>query len=843
MRACVLLLVLATASVASADVDIAIANGVKIAGTFDPGSETETFRFVAPAGAELTVTVKGRKAKGSAAVPAPRLRLYDPAQAEIAADEVVTSSSGATLTGYVLRDSGEHRVVVRSDGGLAGDYQLQVSWKVEKRRAYQEAAAAVPAEFTISLQEGAVATLTASTAADSQARPWVSRIEGGGFAQDFPQPPVATRHKVTTTEVTFTGEYTVFVTDQSGQGGGVVDLAVSVKAPKPLKKSIQLGNKDLANAGALGGLARGALIDADGGRIDIGDGGTPIDGTSVTVPAQALPNPTPIVIGTGSPIPETHEQSGAGPTILLGPEGTRFKEEITVTIPFDPALLAGGDVEDLAILTRDKKGEVSVVPGPYTVDTANGTITFTTSHFSDYRAFGPKRVRPADLDGDGIDDLVIPAPADASGRGAVFVFRGRKDVLTLDGKTTADADFVFTGVNARVGTTPGDLFGTAAATGDVNGDGVADLVVGASRADGERGAVYVFFGGPGFASRSSADADAVLSAVTDVGLMGTTVLLADATGDGVADVLVGAPGTQFSQFETEAGAVFVFAGGPAFASASTDDAAARVRASQYGAALGTALAIGDVTGDGVPDLAIGSDELQREGDGSVYVFPDASSVTDEIVPGGGFRITSSTSLAQFGDALAIGDVNGDGLSDLVAGMPGFSPTAPFAPYRGRVFFFYGNASFGSGSTASANVALDLPLVTPSSGSGATLVLANLIGDGAPDLLVGAPGRDSGTLTANGAAYLTRGGPTFTTAYETSAGTANSDGFGVVLTPADVNGDGYLDAILASPDANGGAGYVRVHLGPGLGPARFEIAGAGVERFGVRDVGFDPPSKR
>jgi hypothetical protein len=842
MRACVLLLVLASASAASADVDIAIANGVKIAGTFDPGSETESFRFVAPAGAELTVIVRGRKAKG-AAVPAPRLLLLDPAQAEIAADEVVTSSTGASLTGHVLRGSGEHRVVVRSDGEVAGDYQLQVSWKVEKRRAYQEAAASVPAEFTISLQEGAVATLTASAATDSAARPWVSRIEGGGFAQDFPQPPVATKHKVTTSEVTFTGEYTVFVTDQSGLGGGVVDLAVAVKAPKPLKKSIKLGSKELANAGVGGGLARGALIDVDGGAIDIGDSGTPIDGTSVTVPAQALPNPTPIIVGTGSPIPETEEQSGAGPTILLGPDGTKFKEDVTVTIPFDPALLVGGDVEGLTILTRDKKGDVSVVPGPYTIDTATGTVSFTTSHFSDYRAFGPKRVRPSDLDGDGVDDLVIPAPADASGRGAVFVFRGRSDVLTLDGATTADADFTFTGVNARVGGTPGDLFGTAAATGDVNGDGVADLVVGASRADGQRGAVYVFFGGPGFASRSAAEADAVLSAVTDVGLMGVTVLLADVTRDGVADVVVGAPGTQFSQFETEAGAVYVFPGGPAFADATAGDAVGRVRCTQYGAALGTALALGDVTGDGVPDLAIGSDEFQREGDGSVYVLPDASTIVDELVPGAGFRITSSTSLAQFGDALAIGDVNGDGLSDLVAGMPGFSPTAPFGPYRGRVFVFHGNASFGSGNTASANLAIDLPLLTPDSGSGGTLVLANLTGGSAPDLLVGAPGRDSGTLTASGAAYLTRGGPTFAAGYETSEGTGSDDRFGAVLPPADVDGDGYLDAILASPDANGGAGYVRVHLGPGLGPARFEIAGVGVQLPGARDVGFDPPAKR
>jgi hypothetical protein len=160
-----------------------------------------------------------------------------------------------------------------------------------------------------------------------------------------------------------------------------------------------------------------------------------------------------------------------------------------------------------------------------------------------------------------------------------------------------------------------------------------------------------------------------------------------------------------------------------------------------------------------------------------------------------------------------------------------------------VFVFHGNASFGPGNTASANLVIDLPLLTPDSGSGATLVLANLVGDGAPDLLVGAPGRDGGTLTSSGAAYLTRGGPTFAAEYDTSAGAASSDRFGVVLTPADVDGDGYLDAILASSNANGGAGYVRVHLGPGLGAARFEIAGVGVQLLGQRDVDFNPPAKR
>ena len=839
MRSFAVALVFVSAGAALADVDLTVGNGVKVFGTLDPGSETETFRFVAPAGALLKVSAKGKRARGATSAPAPRIAIYDPGETRIGTSSVTSTATGATLTGFELHASGEHSVVVSSEGQIAGDYQLLVTWAVPKKLAFDGTVSTQPAKFTISLPAGAVATLTATAPKGSVVRPWVSQVESGEFSQGFVQPAPSLKHKATMAEAPFTGEYVVSVSDQGGQGGGIVHLAVGIKAPRPVKKTVVVGSAVLVKSGTALPVARGALIGRDGGEIDIGDAGTPIDGASVSVPAGALYSPVPVVIGTAGPIPDAEHISAAGPTIFFGPEGTTFARDVTITIPFDPAL-AGGDLAALTVLTRDKKGRVTVVPRPYVIDAGAATVSFPSSHFSSYRAFGPVRIAPADLDCDGIDDLVVPAPYDASQRGAVFVFRGRKDVLPLSGVTTASADFVFTGVNATTGPTPGDVFGAAVATGDVNGDGTADLVVGATRADSGKGAVYVFFGGTGFASRSSAAADATLTAGPLDARFGATLVVAEATWDTVADIVVGAPYS--SAGDAAAGGVYVFPGGTNFADATVADPGVKsVVALVPGGHFGISAAVGDVTGDGKPDLAVGADEQSSNGAGEVYVFADASSLGQGVQAGTGYVVAGDQFLGAFGSAVAIGDVDKDGTGDLVVGAPltdiGSYPTLYDV---GQVFVFGGGASFGSTTSESATKTITLPFARAGDYGGESLVLANLAGDGAPDLLVGARGASAAGKSQNGVIYQTRGGPPFGNDYQVDWGNETSDGLGLVLPPADVNGDGWLDAIVATPVADGYAGRVRVYLGPGLGAARFEILGAGVQHLGARDVGVGLP---
>lgn len=837
MRSFACALVFASAAPAFADVDVAVGNGVKVAGTFDPGSETESFRFVAPADAELTVSAKGKKARGAATAPAPRIALFSPAGQPVGASSVTVTSTGSKLSGYTTHDSGEYRVALTSEGQVAGDYQLQVSWAVPKKLSFDGTVSAAAAKFTISLPAGAVATLTATAPKGSVVRPWVSQVEGGDFSQGFVQPPASMKHKVTMAEAPFTGEYVVSVSDQGGEGGGIAYLAVSIKAPRPVKKTVVVDGSLLAKAGTALPVARGALIGRDGGELDVGDAGTPIDGASVTVPAGSLYSPIPIVIGTGSPIPGGDGQSATGPTILFGPDGAEFLRDVTITIPFDPSLLAGGDTDDLVVLTRDRKGKVTVVPKPYTIDAGTGTISFPSSHFSSYRAFGPPRVHPADLDGDGIDDLVIPAPFDNSQRGAVFVFRGRKDTSPLSGATTAAADFVLTGVNAGVSGNPGDVFGAAVATGDVNGDGIADLVVGASRADAGPGAVYVFFGGTGFGSRNSAAADVTMTGGQSDGRFGATVVVADTDQDGVADIVVGSPFA--STANVNSGNVYVFPGGPSIADATIDSPGVRsIIAQAVFGRFGVSIAVGDVTGDHKADLAVGADDTQNSGAGTVYVLPDVSSIGQGVFAGDiGYVISGDQYLGSFGSAVAIGDLDEDGTGDLVVGSP-LADTGTYASTLydiGQVFVFKGGATLGTTSSESATQTITLPFARAGDYGGESLVLANLLGDGAPDLLVGARGASAASKSQNGVIYLTRGGPSFTTDYQVDWGNETSDGFGLMLPPADVNGDGYLDAIVATPVADGYAGRVRVYLGPGINAARFEIVGVGVQHLGERDL--------
>src|SRR5262245_13686972 len=196
-------LVVASAGAAIAEVDVTVGNGVKAVGSFDPGAETETYRFVAPAGAVVSVSAKGKKARGAATGPAPRLALRDPDGQSVGTTFVEATTTGAKLAGYTLHDSGEYSVAVTSEGQIVGDYQIQVAWKVPKKVSFDGTVTAAPAQFTISLPAGAVATLTASAPKGSIVRPWVSQMEGGEFSQGFTPPPASMKHKVTAAEAPF----------------------------------------------------------------------------------------------------------------------------------------------------------------------------------------------------------------------------------------------------------------------------------------------------------------------------------------------------------------------------------------------------------------------------------------------------------------------------------------------------------------------------------------------------------------------------------------------------------------------------------------------------------------
>jgi cysteine-rich repeat protein len=411
--------------------------------------------------------------------------------------------------------------------------------------------------------------------------------------------------------------------------------------------------------------------------------------------------------------------------------------------------------------------EVPLTAGPLT------TLSTTPGH-----RFG-QRVATADVSGDGYPDAIVASPATGfnptGAVGAVFIYLGTATGI----ETNASISWVAHG-------TPlvGD-FGAALAVGDIDGDGISDLAIGAPTTTDsggiQVGAVFVYRGrvGDGLAaplddwgfawslagaspgSRFGAalaigdiDGDGkndvivgapdegagVIRAYRSLGAtgldptptsvtgaaaterLGAALAVADIDGDGRADIVAGAP-----HASTQAGAAVVFAGSPAgLSSTKLWSATGKAAAGRFGDSVAAA----DITGDGSPDVIVGEPSA---GSGAVHVFTNKA---NGLAKAPGTSLVHGTTGARFGTALAVGDINGDTRADLVIG-------APFASPGGDLSVYLGTPS-GVGGTAS-----EVRVGSTNAELGASVAIADFEADGFSDLLVGAPGADQALIFAGG----------------------------------------------------------------------------------------------
>jgi len=184
------------------------------------------------------------------------------------------------------------------------------------------------------------------------------------------------------------------------------------------------------------------------------------------------------------------------------------------------------------------------------------------------------------------------------------VFLGSSSGVASGSPATAAATLQSNQVGAQLG-------GSVAGAGDVNGDGYADVIVGAPNYDSgevDEGAAFVFLGSSsGVASGSPATAAATLQS-NQVGaqLGGSVAGAGDVNGDGYADVIVGASG--YDAGETDEGVAFVFLGSASgIASGSPAAAGVALQSNQVNARLGHSVAgAGDGNGDGYADVIVGA---------------------------------------------------------------------------------------------------------------------------------------------------------------------------------------------------------------------------------------------
>ncbi|MEM6830990.1 MAG: putative Ig domain-containing protein, partial [Bacteroidota bacterium] len=426
-----------------------------------------------------------------------------------------------------------------------------------------------------------------------------------------------------------------------------------------------------------------------------------------------------VVFGQGSATPTTVQLSdldGSNGFALIG-EGGEYSSDGVVSEAGD---LNGDGIDDLAV-SQTSAGEVYVVFGKdvaasgafasqLTLSDLDGTEGFKLlgENVSDETGVAMSSIE--DINGDDISDLIIGASRTRQagrGTGTTYVVFGKN--TSVDGDFPASlplADLDGTNGFELLGDSEGGYAGgSVSSAGDVNGDGHTDLIVGASGLDdnaNRAGGAYVVFGKdaavdgnfPASMDLSALDGSngfKLLGEENYDGAGGSVSGAGDVNGDGFDDLIIGADG--FDVGERSTGSVFVIFGKntavagdfPAtFQLVSVDgtNGFELVGESEYDA-LGRAVSeVGDVNGDGINDLLLGTSRTSFNGtsSGSVYVVFGKNTSSDGDFPARlpvadldintGYRISGEGGGDGLGTSVSnVGDVNQDGIADLLVGAP------------------------------------------------------------------------------------------------------------------------------------------------------------------------------
>ncbi|MGB5959673.1 MAG: calcium-binding protein [Coleofasciculaceae cyanobacterium] len=606
--------------------------------------------------------------------------------------------------------------------------------------------------------------------------------------------------------------YLSAITGSDINGDGIADLIISAPGTDP-----NTGNDPASTYVVFGGTDIGAGGSIDPSTLDGSNGfvinGTNQDGSSNnSFTTSDINNDGIADLITNAPYAEPNGIRGAG-SIYVVFGGTDIG--------------AGGSIDRSSL------------------DGSNG---FVINGTNDRDLFRPSITTTSDLNGDGIADLMIHSPyADANGirgAGSIYVVFGGTNIgaggsidrSTLDGTN----GFVINGTNER------DFSRSASVTttSDLNGDGIADLMIHSPDADvnGIRGAgsIYVVFGGTNIGAGGSLDRS-TLDGTNGFVINGTNQgdfsrstsvpTTSDLNGDGITDLIIRNSNVNPNGIRN-AGSTYVLFGGTNIGAGGNIDRSTLdgsngfvINGTTQNEGLSTSVtAASDLNNDGINDLIINADANGIRVAGSTYVvfggtnIGAGGSIDPSTLDGSNGFVINGTTQGDFRNSSVTtkSDLNGDGIADLIIAAPLANPNG--LTDAGSTYVLFGGTNIGAGGSldrfsldGSNGVVINGATQGDFSGTSVTTT-SDINNDGITDLIFGVPFADPNDINNAGSTYVVFGGTTLG-----GKGTLNlseldgSNGFVIngfvadeksgssIQGLGDINGDGIDDVIIGTGD--------------------------------------------